>query len=65
MKTLKLTNAEIRMLEAAIGEFELCFDEGWEYSGYSKAQVKVFYRLREKVNGSPVPDINEVWNEQS
>ena len=65
MKTLKLTNAELGMLEAALGEFEYCFLEGWEYSGYSKARVKAFYQLREKVYGTPMPDINEVWNEQS
>ena len=63
-KTLELTEPEVRMLETAMGEFELGFVDGWEYSGYSKAQVKAYFRLREKVNDSPVPDINEVWEQK-
>lgn len=55
-KTLKLTKVEHRMLKTALRDFELGFDEGWDYSGYSKAEVKAFYRLREKAEGVPVPN---------
>lgn len=60
-KTLKLTETERHILTRALGEFELGFCEGWENSGYAKAEVKAFYNLREKVTGKPPLDINEVW----
>jgi len=60
-KTLKLTETEIYILTRALGEFELGFQENWSNSGYSKAQVKAYYRLREKVKGTPPPDINEIY----
>ena len=60
-KTLKLTKKELHMMTRAIGEFELGVQENWQNSGYSKAEVKAFYNLREKVKGIPPLDINEVW----
>jgi len=65
MKTLKITETELNILKRALGEFELGVEENWENAGYSKAEVKAFYNLRQKAKGTPVPDINEVWNEQS
>lgn len=61
IKTLKLTETELHILKNALGEFELGFQDNWSNSGYSKAQVKAFYSLREKVTGKPPLDINEVW----
>jgi len=60
-KTLKLTETELHILTRALGEFELGLQDNWSNSGYSKAQVKAYYRLREKVKGTPPLDINEVW----
>jgi|21_taG_2_1085346.scaffolds.fasta_scaffold00751_1 hypothetical protein len=63
-KTLKLTDAELGMLENAIEEFELGVQDNWWNSGYTKARVKAFYRLREKVFGTPPPNINDVWEQE-
>ena len=60
-KTLKLTETEVDMLTRALGELRLGFEGNWSNSGYSKAEVKDFYRLSAKVQGTPPPDINEVW----
>ena len=60
-KTLKLTKTERHILTRALGEFELGLQDNWKNTGYSKAEVKAFYNLREKVTGKPPQDINEVW----
>ena len=52
MKTLKLTEVELRMLRYACSEFHLGFDEGWEYSGYSKKEIQSFYKLLEKIHSN-------------
>jgi len=49
MKTLKLTEVEIRMLREACIEFYLGFAQGWEHSSYSKKEIQAFYRLLEKI----------------
>lgn len=50
MKTLRLTEVEIRMMIEACNEFGLGFTEGWEHSAYSKKEIQAFYRLLEKIN---------------
>jgi len=64
MKTVKLTDAEIKTISLALDSFEgdhQHSDSGWMYSGLSKSEIKRFYQVREKIVGTPAPDIKEVW----
>ena len=62
IKTVKLTEAEIRTVSDALNNYEGDYqhsDSGWKYSGLSKAEIKRFYRVREKLIGTPMPQINQ------
>ena len=65
MKTVKLTDAEIRMVSLALDTYESDYqhgDSGWRYSGLSKSEIKRFYRVREKLTGTPMPQpIEDTW----
>tara|TARA_R110002012_G_scaffold181198_3_gene347109 strand:- start:46 stop:246 length:201 start_codon:yes stop_codon:yes gene_type:complete len=65
MKTVKLTDAEIRTISLALDNYEGDYqhsDSGWKYSGLSKAEIKRFYRVREKLIGTPMPQpIEDTW----
>lgn len=52
MKTLKLTEVELRMLREACTEFYLGFAQGWEHSAYSKKEIQSFYQLLEKISNN-------------
>tara|TARA_R110002012_G_scaffold287509_1_gene479903 strand:- start:237 stop:464 length:228 start_codon:yes stop_codon:yes gene_type:complete len=59
IKTVKLTEAEIRTVSDALDNYEADLqhtDTGWEYSGLSKAEIKRFYVVREKLVGTPSPN---------
>jgi len=59
--TVTLTQDELHMLRNAFGEFELGFDDGWQYSGYTKSQIKNYYNAKEKLFGTSQPNIRDVW----
>lgn len=59
--TVTLTKDELHMLDEAFGEFELSFDDGWQYSGYTKSQIKNFFNAKEKLFGTPQPNIKDLW----
>ena len=62
MKTVKLTDAEIKTVSDVLDNYEMDhehIDSGWKYSGLSKSEIKRFYRVREKLIGTPMPQINQ------
>jgi len=65
MKTVKLTDAEIRTISDVLDNYEMDqqhTDSGWKYSGLSKAGIKRFYVVREKLVGTPMPQpIEDTW----
>jgi hypothetical protein len=61
MKTVRLTEQELRMLANACSEFVLGFTEGWGDSHYTPEQVKAYYNAEKKLFGTKPPKIEEEW----
>lgn len=59
--TVTLTQDELRMLSNACNEFELGYDDGWQYSGYTKSQIKNYYNVKEKLFNKSQPNMMDVW----
>lgn len=59
--TVTLTQDELRMLSEAFNKFELSYYDGWQYSGYTKSQIKNYYNVKEKLVGTPQPKMMDVW----